>query len=218
MLRKQSRDFLGASACIGDSFRIGMDIPIDHMQQTSVWNVVDPSHSYSPADKQGYIFLNTNDRPRTNIHSTHEKASLFVENANGIFREFNNLDLSRFKSLYVRFKVIGRTFQINEDYNNQSIPTLTLRVHTQKEENWNKKDKYEYEYEGQFIGLPDAGGFFKVKFNLLQPNDLTTSLDKHDLSHISKLLFIGTMLRIELYALAWLAQNQWLLLLALMMI
>ena len=236
MLRKQSRDFLGTSACVGDSFRIGMDVPIDHMLQTSVWNVVDPSHSYSPADKRGYIFLNTNDRPRTHIHSTHEKASLFVENANEIFREFNNLDLSRFRSIYVRFKVIGRTFQIilcpkcsrvypkgeqqqdcsscgtrleqekeaeqeakyanrtvnynisgNNDYNNQSIPTLTLRVHTQEEEDGNKEDGYEYEYEGQFIGLPDAGGFFKVKFDLLQPNAPTTSLDKHDLSHIFKL-------------------------------
>jgi hypothetical protein len=191
MLRKQSRDFLGKSACVGDSFRIGKDIPIDHMLQTSVWNLVDPSDSYSSADKRGYIFLNTNDRPRADIHSTNEKASLFVENAKGIFREFNSLDLSRFRSIYVRFKVIGRSFQIADNYNSssdhssQSIPVLTLRVHTQKEENSNQEGKYEY--EGQFIGPPDAGGFFKVKFDLLQPQAPRTSLDKHDISHISKL-------------------------------
>src|SRR5829696_8398692 len=112
MLWRQSRDFLGTSACVGDSFRIGKEIPIDHMLQASLWNLVDPSDNYSSSGKRGYIFLNTDDRPRTNMHSMNEKASLFVENAKGIFREFNNLDLSRFRSVYVRFKVIGRSFQI----------------------------------------------------------------------------------------------------------
>ncbi|HEX5976682.1 MAG TPA: DUF6519 domain-containing protein, partial [Nitrososphaeraceae archaeon] len=46
MLWKQSRDILGASACIGDSFRIGKDIPIDHMLQASLWKAVDKSDSY----------------------------------------------------------------------------------------------------------------------------------------------------------------------------
>jgi Family of unknown function (DUF6519) len=241
MLWKQSRDFLGTSACVGDSFRIGKDIPIDHMLQGSVWNLGDPSDNYSPPDKRGYIFLNTNDRPHTNMHSANEKASLFVENANAIFREFNNLDLSRFRSIYVRFKVIGGPFQIaicpkcsrvyakgeqqycnhcgtrleeeekeeevedgeytdkndnnynsssssNNNQSSQSIPVLTLSVYTDKEENSSNNNENKYEYEGHFIGPPDAGGFFKVKFDLLRPHAPTkTSLDKYDVSRISKL-------------------------------
>jgi hypothetical protein len=215
MLWKQSRDFLGTSACVGDSFRIGKDIPIDHMLQTSVWNLGHPPDNYSPPDKRGYIFVNTNDRPRTNLNSANEKASLFVENANAIFREFNNLDLSRFRSIYVRFKVLEEEEKEEEvedgeyankndnNYNsssssninqsNQSIPVLTLSVYTDKEENSNNNEnkyeyKGEYEYEGDFIPRRDAGGFFKVKFDLLRPNAPTkTSLDKYDISRISKL-------------------------------
>ena len=55
MLRKQSRDFLGTSACVGDSFRIGKEIPIDHMLQTNSWSLVDASYSDSSSGNQGYI-------------------------------------------------------------------------------------------------------------------------------------------------------------------
>src|SRR5829696_7159092 len=112
MLWKQSRDSLGTSACIGDSFRIGKDIPIDHMLQPSLWNPVDMYDKYLPPDRHAYIFLNTNDRPCRDLRSTNEKGSLFVEKAEGILREFASLDLSRFKSIYVRFKVVGTAFQI----------------------------------------------------------------------------------------------------------
>ena len=89
MLWKQSRDFLGTSACIGDSFRIGKDIPIDHMMEPTFGTQLT-----CQVTSIAYIFLNTNDRPCTDLNSANEKGSLFVENAGGILREFNNLDLS----------------------------------------------------------------------------------------------------------------------------
>ena len=225
MLWKQSRDFLGTSACIGDSFRIGKDIPIDHMLQARLWKPVDISDNDLPPDRGGYIFLNANDRPRTNMHSTNEKGSLFVGNAKGIRREFNNLDLSRFRSIYVRFKFIGRSFKIaicpkcsypytkreqqycthcgaqlkkererERDYSNRNksgrkseeeIPALKLKLYSWREENGKSQGKYEY--EGEFIEPPDAGGFFKVRFNLLKPDETTKELDEYDISHVSKL-------------------------------
>jgi hypothetical protein len=163
MLWKQSRDSFGTYACIGDSFRVGKDIPIDHMLQSGTWK---PEGELS--NSQAYIFLNATERPRTSADSINEKGSLFVQNAGGISREFNNLDLSRFRSLYVRFKALGRPFQLcqatfncpkcsqpykkgenqyctncraelkqeyfrNENSSNKDIQTLTLRLYPQKE-------------------------------------------------------------------------------------
>ena len=172
MLWKQSRNVLGTSACIGDSFRIGKDIPIDHMLQPDLWNPVDMSGT-----QHAYIFLNTNDRPCTDLHSANEKGSLFVGNAGGILREFNNLDLSRFKSLHIRFKVIGSS--------RKDVQALKLKLYSQRQENGNNEDKYEY--AGEFTEPTDAGGFLKVRFNLLQPQGIARNLDKYDLSHVSKL-------------------------------
>src|SRR5215211_3601420 len=184
MLWKQSRDSLGTSACVGDSFRIGKDIPIDHMLQPSLWSPVYDKHL--PPDHHAYIFLNTNDRPCRDLRSTNEKGSLFVENAEGILREFTSLDLSRFKSIYVRFKVIGSSISSTSKKN---IPALKLRMYSLREENGTTEDKY-YEYAGEFIEPADAGGFLRVRFNLLHPIhpvDIIKNFDQYDISHISKL-------------------------------
>jgi rRNA maturation endonuclease Nob1 len=222
MLWKQSRDSLGACACVGDSFRVDKNMPIDHMLQAELWKPVDV-----PPDRQAYIFLNANDRPRTYTHSATEKGSLFVENAGGILRKFDGLDLSRFKSVYIMFKVIGSSFQIcqltlncprcnrpykkgenqyctncgtelkeeeqdeyssNQSSNNKEVLSLKLRLYPQRQGN-GKQDKQPqyYEYEGEFVEDVDAGGFCKVRFNLLRLFDLKNLADDFDLSNISKL-------------------------------
>src|SRR5689334_8663085 len=180
-----SRDTLGISACIGDSFRIGRDIPIDHMLETNHWKPVPLSgqDDYQAQNAQGYIFVNTNDRPRANPNSIHEKGSLFVENARGIERDYNNedenLDLSRFKSIYLKFKVVKD--EIRSDKSSQHLPLLRLILHTS-----NNTD-YEFKAENPYEHGVDAGEFFKAKFDLLHPQSTIKEPDKFDLSHISKM-------------------------------
>ncbi|HEX5977472.1 MAG TPA: DUF6519 domain-containing protein, partial [Nitrososphaeraceae archaeon] len=64
---------------------------------------------------------------------------------------------------------------------------LKLKLYSQGQEN-GKNDPYEY--AGEFIERADAGGFLRVRFNLLQPlQPLATAknFDQYDISHISKL-------------------------------
>ena len=92
-------------------------------------------------------------------------------------REFNNIDFSRFKSIHIRFKVIGSS--------GKDVQALKLKLYSQRRENGNNEDKYEY--VGEFIEPADAGGFLKVRFDLLQSQGIAKNLDKYDVSHVSKL-------------------------------
>ena len=187
MLWKQSRDYLGTCACIGDSFRIGNDIPIDHMLGSYSWKPIDV-----PPGKQPYIFVNSNDRPRNYAQSANEKGSLFVENAGGILGELSNLDLSRFKSIFVKFKAIGRAIQIrqysydeNNSSSNKDLPSIWLRLYSKREGNGEEvRYRSYYEFKGDYIEDADAGGFFKIRFNLLQSSNTKELSGAVDISRV----------------------------------
>lgn len=187
MLWKQSRDSLGTCACIGDSFRIGNDIPIDHMLGSCSWKPIDV-----PPGKQPYVFVNSNDRPRNYAQSANEKGSLFVENAGGILGELSNLDLSRFKSIFVKFKVIGRSLQVrqysydeNNSNSNKDLPSIWLRLYSKREGNGEEvRYRSYYEFKGDYIEDADAGGFFKIRFNLLQSSNTKELSGAVDISRV----------------------------------
>ena len=175
--------YSGKDACVGDSFRIVKYIPIDHMLEPQLWKPIGKDHSQE--NSRGYIFLNTNDIPRVEGESkaTSEKGSLFVEKTNAIQRRFeNSLDFSKFKSLFVKFKVLWED-QTNGEHKN--IPTLRLTLYSQDK---SKDEPKGYEYVGEMSEHADAGGFSLVKFEIFRSIVLyNKESDLFDLSKISKL-------------------------------
>jgi len=172
-LWKESTDLLGYAACVGDSFRIGNDIPIDHMLEPELWKPLDLKNQNS----SGYIFLNTKDVPRINPNSTSERGSLFVNKANCIQRDFHSLDLSKFKSIYVKFKILAKSSQSKKERK------LTFELVLFLKEN---NVELTYKYDGKIAEPEDDGGFLTAKFELSSPVSAKPS-DILGLSNISKI-------------------------------
>jgi len=104
-LWKESRDVFGESSCLGDSFRIGKDIVIDHMIDSNTWSSFTDSDSKENNDNK--ILLDTNNIPYPFCDFTTEKGCILVKDIKAIERKFDRLDLSKFKCLYLKFKILG---------------------------------------------------------------------------------------------------------------
>lgn len=172
-LWKESRDMLGTSACVGDSFRIGLDIVLDHMISPELWRIV----GNDKGQKSGRIFLDTEDRPKQFTFSTLEKASLYVEGANSIERDFANLDLSRTKYIFLKF----RPFSANPDNTDRSVGlTLFQRV---------GNTEVPATITGEYVESVDAGGFFTLRFDIQRSIRTIVDLNQpnFNFSHISRI-------------------------------
>ncbi len=194
MMWKESKDMFGEAACLGDSFRIGTDIPIDHMVEPKLWEQID-TYDGKRNNDHSCIFLNTSDVPCPHPNSRYERGSLYVEKTNGIQRKFNKLDLSKFRYIFVRFKFLESMSEEDEkDLKKDSLLKLNIKLALSSSSSQQQTidENTTHAYLGQIgeFDEHDAGGFYQVKFDILQSITLMSDEKKQetlDLSNIAKL-------------------------------
>jgi len=181
-LWNQSRDIFGESSCLGDSFRIGKDIVIDHMIDPNTWSSF--TDIDSTENKDNNILLDTNNIPYPFCGFTSEKGCILVKDIKAIERNFDRLDLSKFKCLFLKFKILGSISKYSKKGSNFKIK-LTLY----SQPIGGESSPLEHEYVGHVDNISDVdqGGFFNVVFNIFD-DTFSEKLEDNDFFNLSSII------------------------------
>lgn len=179
LLRKNFVDVAGDIHFVGDSFSIGTAIPLDHMTDPSLWNIV----KNQPDQLVASIVLDTSNRPRTG--SRHEKGCLLVRNASEITRDFASLDLSKINSLYLKVKPLDDESAKGQPPQNFLDQHVMLKLYGRTQNGY-----AEYRWLKLF-NTKDPDGFYTMKFVLNSESSIAVPAlgqpVEFDLSEISKI-------------------------------
>ena len=126
--------------------------------------------------------LDTKNIPYPFSNFTNEKGSILVKNASGIERKFDKLDLSKFKSLFIKFKISSSS---HTDNKKDPDPNLKLTIFSTAS---NGSTLLLREYIGKIHDMTvDAGGFYQAEFDIFSDTFSDKKTEEFDLSNILRM-------------------------------